>query len=284
MRPVDLALASAGRSYATLHRRRRWLPAAAVAGLVLLSLIPVLIVGSTKQPTDISLADLQANRLPAATSWFRVEGELREAEGGIGADHAYTLHDSGDDQRAATIYSSAPLPTGHVELTGHQSGSPVRGTFIAMQADVPTEPARHDPWLLFAIPALLAVPIVAGWALGYPVMRRDRPARTEAAALAPGERFTARWGGWVGNERVDLADVVPCSIEVDCDADVCRMTITDANGVRTVPHRRASPKKRMRLCWTNRCEPGLELHASAADLVLVFDDAATRDRFAVSIG
>src|SRR6185295_20200988 len=102
------------------------------------------------------------------------------------------------DERAVTIYSEAPLTTGHVSLTGHQSGAPLRGTFMAMQADVPTEPARHDPWLLFAIPALLTIPIVAGWALGYPVMRRERPQAIEAVWLPTVDRLPARWGGWVG--------------------------------------------------------------------------------------
>jgi hypothetical protein len=282
MTPIDLALAGAGRAYATLNRRARWAPAAVVAGLVLLSLLPVLIVGSTRQPNEISLADLEAQRIPAGATWFRVEGDLREATGA--GPFFYTLHDLGDDARAVTVVADAALPTGHVELTGHQSGSPLRGTFLSIQADVTTEPARHDPWLLFAIPALLGIPIVVGGLRGYPVVRRDRGSSAVVAPVGQGERLSARWGGWIGNERHDLDAMAPCPLQVSCDADVCRMTITDADGVRTVPHRRKSPTRRIRLCRTSGLQHGLDLHAPVADLTLAFDEAVDRDRFAASIG
>jgi hypothetical protein len=282
MTPIDLALAGAGKTYAELHRRARWAPAAVVAALVLLSLLPVLIVGSTKQPNQISLADLAAQRIPAGATWFRLDGDLRKASGA--GPFVYTLHDLGDDALAVTVVADAALPTGHVQVTGHQSGAPLQGTFLSIQADVPTEPARHDPWLLFSIPALLAIPIVVGGLRGYPVVRRDGESSAVVAPLGPGERLSGYWGGWIGNERHEIDAMSACSIEVTCDPDVCRMTITDADGVRTVPHRRESPKRRIRFCRTSGLQHGLDLHAPVADLLLAFDEAADRDRFAASIG
>jgi hypothetical protein len=282
MTPLDLALAGAGRSYATLHRRARWLPAAVVAGLFVLSLVPLLIVGSTKQPNDVSLKDLETQNLPAGASWFRLQGDLREEPSA--SPYTYTLHDLTDDSRAVTVVSASPLQTGHVEITGRQDGPSLRGTFLSIQADVPTEPVRHDPWLLFAIPAVIAIVIVIGRLRGYPVKRRDGGSATVVDQLHPGERLPATWGGWISNEAHDLDAMSPCQVEVACDADTCAMTITDVDGVRTVPHRRASPKRRIRLCWTSGVRPGLELHAPAADLVLAFDSVAERDRFARSIG
>lgn len=282
MTPLDLALAGAGRSYATLHRRARWLPAVVVVALLVVSLIPVLIVGSTKQPNDVSLKDLESENLPAGASWFRLQGDLREEPSA--SPFTYTLHDLSDDTRAVTVVSDAPLATGHVEITGRQDGPSLHGTFLSIQADVPTEPVRHDPWLLFAIPAVLAIVIIAGWVRGYPVKRRDSGSTAAVDQLHPGERITATWGGWISSEAHRLDAMVPCEVEVSCDSDVCTMTITDTDGVRTVPHRRASPKRRIRLCWTSGVRHGLDLHAPAADLVLAFDSEVDRDRFARSIG
>ena len=282
MTPIDLALAGAGRSYAALHRRARWLPTVAIGGLVLLSLIPVVIVGSTKQPNDVSLRQLEIQDLPAGATWFRLEGDLREVPGA--SPYTYTLHDLGDDDRAVTVVADTPLATGHVQLTGRQDGPSLQGTFLSIQADVPTEPVRHDPWLLFAIPAILAAYIVFGGVRGYPVLRRDGGSTTVVDQLHPGERLSAHWGGWVGSQSHGLDAMAPCSLEVSCDADVCSMIIVDADGERTVPHRRASPKRRIRLCRTSGVQHGLDLHAPAADLVLAFESAADRDRFARSIG
>ncbi len=282
MTPLDLALAGAGRSYATLHRGARWLPAVVVAGLLALSLVPVLIVGSTPQPNDVSLNDLELENLPAGASWFRLQGDLRAVPSA--SPYTYTLHDLTDDALAVTVVSPTPLPTGHVEITGRQGGVSLGGTFLSIQADVPTEPVRHDPWLLFAIPAVIAIFIVIGRVRGYPVTRRDGRSGATVDQLHPGERLSATWGGWISNEAHGLDAMSPCQVEVACDPDVCTMTITDADGVRTVPHRRASPKRRIRLCWTSGVRPGLDLHAPAADLVLAFDSEADRDRFARSIG
>src|SRR6478736_6646140 len=120
MRLLDLPLAGAGRSYAALHRRARWLPAVVVVALIVLLLIPVLIVGSTKQPNDVSLKDLETQNLPAGASWFRLQGDLREDPSA--SPYTYTLHDLTDDSLAVTVMSASPLPTGDVEITGRQGG------------------------------------------------------------------------------------------------------------------------------------------------------------------
>lgn len=282
MTPIDLGLAIAGRSYAVLHRRWRWAPVLVVAGLLVISIIPVLIVGSTKQPNPVSIQDFQNQNLPAGATWFRLEGDLREAPGA--APYTYTLHDLSDDSRAITVVATGPLQTGHVQITGRPDGPWLPGTFLSIQADIPTEPARHDPWILFAIPALLTIPILVGWIRGYPVRRREDPSSAAVDQLRSGERLAARWAGWIGNERHDFDAMSPCTLAVACDADVCQVTVADAHGEHTVTHQRASPNRRIRLCRTSGVEHALEVHAPAADLFLVFDDVKSRDRFARSIG
>jgi hypothetical protein len=171
MTPIDLGLAIAGRSYAVLHRRARWAPAVVAVGFVVMSIIPVIIVGSTKQPNPVSIEDFQNQNLPAGADWFRLEGDLREAPGA--PPFTYTLHDLTDDSVAVTVVATAALPTGHVQVTGRPDGPWLPGTFLSIQADVPIEPARHDPWILYAIPALLAIPILVGGIRRYPVLRRE---------------------------------------------------------------------------------------------------------------
>jgi hypothetical protein len=253
-----------------------------VVALLLLSLVPVLIVGSTKQPNDVSLKDLESENLPAGASWFRLQGDLREEP--RASPYTYTLHDLSDDSRVVTVVSDAPLATGHVEITGRQGGPSLQGTFLSIQADVPAEPVRHDPWLLFAIPAVLAIVIIVGWVRGYPVKRRDSGSTGAVDQLHPDERMTATWGGWISSEAHPLDAMAPCGIEGSCYSDSCESTSNDDDAGRTGKHRRADPKRRIRLCWTSGVRHGLDLHAPAADLILAFDSEVDRDRFARSIG
>jgi hypothetical protein len=281
---LDRAIAGAGRFHASLHRRARWAPAALVTGLIVLSLIPPLIVGSTRQPVLVSFADLQAKRIPYSTTWLRLAGDLRDAPGQ--PPYTYTLHDPGDDALAVTVVSASPLATGPTQVTGVVSGAPIADTFASIKADVPTEPARHDPWLLFSIPALLAIPILVGAWAGYPVVRGEPRHRRgdRPAPFGSDEPIAARWSGWVGNERVDLDEMRPCSLAIEGDPDVSHIRVTDSEAVRSVAIRRDSQKRRVRLCWTDGCDPAVELHGQGADLVLVFGDAASRDRFVATIG
>lgn len=283
MRVFDRPLAIAGRLAAAIGRRARWAQWAVVLGLVTLSLIPVMIVGSTPQPADISFEDLQAKRIPAMTTWFRLEGDLRAVPDP--SQYLYTLHDLRNDALAVTVVSDARLATGHTQVTGRISGMlSVTGTFATIRADVPTEPARHDPWLPFSLPTLLAVLVLVGMRVGYPVVRRDPPARSRPVPLGPSEPLPARWSGWIGNDSVPLERMRPCTIAVAEDIDVCQLTITDAGSTRMVSARRASPKQTMRICWTDRCRPALQIHAPSADLVIALDDSSDRDRLAAALG
>ena len=125
---------------------------------------------------------------------------------------------------------------------------------------------------------------MVGWIRGYPVRRREDPSTTAVDQLHPGERLAARWAGWIGNERHDFDAMSACTLALDCEPEVCKVTVVDAHGEHTVTHQRASPLRRIRLCRTAGVEHALELHAPAADLFLVFDDVKSRDRFARSIG
>ena len=290
MRLFDVALAGAGRVAASISARGLWVTRAVMAGLLAGSLIPVVIVFAlTRQPTEVTFADLKAGLLPPMTSWLRLEGELRPVPDDVqpasgDAAYVYTLNDPTNDRLAVSVESDAPLETGHVQVTGQVSGAgSVPGTVSTIHADVPTEPTRHDPWLLFALPAILAIPIVVGLRTGYPVVRGDPPAPYRIAPFRPDESVAARWSGRIGSESAPRDAMRPCTITVTTDVDVCQVKVADAASARTVATRRASPKRRLRICWTDGCKPALEIHAPAADLLLTLNDVRDRERLATTL-
>jgi hypothetical protein len=286
---LDRPIAASGRLAAALRARGRWVPRAAIAGLLAVFLIPIVIVAATPQPTVIAFEDLKAGLLPPMTSWLRLEGELRPVPDDlrpstIDVPYLYTLTDSANDRLSVSIEANAPLEVGHGQVTGRISGAgSVPGTVSTITVDVPTEPERHDPWLLLAVPAILAALIVVGQRSGYPVVRRDRPPRSPAPPLRPDDSLVAKWSGRIGSDVADRAAMRPCTVAVTTDVDVCQLFVHEAGTARTVATRRASPKSRLRICWTDGCKPALEIHASMADILLMFENVADRDRLAASL-
>ena len=290
MRLFDLALAVAGRVAASISARGPWVTRAVIAGLLAGTLIPVMILFAfTRVPTEVTFADLKAGFLPPMTSWLRLEGELRPVPDDVqpasgDVPYVYTLSDPTNDRLAVSVESDAPLETGHTQVTGEVSGAgSVPGTVATITADVPAEPIRHDPWLLFALPAMLAIPVVVGLRTGYPVVRGDPPSPYRAGPLRLDESLAARWSGRIGSDSAPREAMRPCTITVTADVDVCQVSVADASTARTVATRRASPKRRLRVCWTDGCKPSLEIHAPAADLLLTFDKVIDRERFAATL-
>ena len=208
-----------------------------------------MIVCTTRQPTEVTFDDLKAGLLPPMTSWLRLEGELRPvpddvepASGDVA--YVYTLSDPTNDRLAVSVESDAPLETGHVQVTGQVSGAgSVPGTVSTITADVPTEPTRHDPWLLFALPAILAIPMRGRPAnrLSGRAWRRHR-LHTAWARSRPDESLAARWSGRIGSESAPRDAMRPCTLTVTTDVDVCQVIVADAATARTVATRRASPR------------------------------------------
>jgi hypothetical protein len=287
MTPIDLGLAVAGRSYVAVSRGGRSSRGMRllVIGLFAVTSIWVLVISLTSTPMETSLADLRAGLYPSRTSWLRLEGELEPAEVTTEGYTAYVLRDTSDPSLAVTVLASSPMPTGHADVTGQPLGG-VRapGTFEAFYADATTEQPRHDPWLLIALPALLGLLLVLGERIGYPVMRREsRNGALAAAPLRPGEEVGARWNGQIGSEAPPAGEARACSVAVDDQGEVALVRIRDEGGTRHVPVRRATPKVVGRVCRTNGCRPGIEVHGTGSDIVVEFDSAADRDRLAASV-
>jgi hypothetical protein len=285
--PVDLGLAAAGRSYAAVSRDGRASRQARliIIGLFAVTLIWVLIIGLTPTPMDISFADLRDGHYQSRESWLRLEGELEPSDVTTQGYIAYVLRDTADPTQAVTILAPSPLPTGHTDVTGQPLGG-VRapGTFEALYADVPAEPARQDPWPLVALPAFAGLVLGLGERVGYPVMRAETAKRPPAATpLAAGEAIAAHWNGSIGGEEVPKAEARACTVRVMGDGEVALLSVTDEAATRDVPVRRLTPKVSGRACRIRGCRPGLEVHAAGSDIVFEFETVEDRDRLAASL-
>jgi hypothetical protein len=285
MTPLDLALAVAGHLAATIERRAggsRRATWGVVIGLVAMSAIPTLAIGSSQRPTDLTFDDVRFARIPAMTSWVRLEGELR-SPADASAD-LYELHDTRDDTLYVTVTAPAPLPVGHAVVTGRLSQAAVTvGSIGSIRADVPAEPRRDEPFQLILLPAALGIFVAVGIRVGYPVVRRERPSGSRSIPLAAGERMSARWSGWIGSTVVTRDAPTACTVEVSAEPDLNWISLTDVHAGRTVRMRRSASAVYVRSCRVGGCEPGLEIHARSDDLILTFDDRAARDRLAATL-
>src|SRR6476619_3647127 len=116
---IDRVLAILGWLAASSERvahGRRWAAWAVVAALVTLSAIPTIAIASSPRPTDLSFDDLRYQRIPAMTTWVRMEGELRPTASGGG--NRYQLVDPLDDRSCVDIDTTEDLPPGHAVVTG----------------------------------------------------------------------------------------------------------------------------------------------------------------------
>jgi hypothetical protein len=288
MTPVDGVLVAAGRAYSALSGAGRSTTRArlTMVALVLLSVLTLVGISLITTPSETTFDDLQAGRY-RGLGWLRLSGDLRDAGRDDSGRYVYTLHDPTDESIAVTVYAPTPLPTGFTDVTGQaRTDEALPGTFDTFHADAITEPARHDPWLLIALPALIALFLAAGARVGYPVVRRqDRSAtgRTGQGALAPGDTLAARWSGRLGGEERGLDDARDCTVAVAGEADVASVTVVHEQGSRTLVVRRSSPKALGRICRVRGCTPHLEIHAPSADVILEFASAADRDRLAAAL-
>src|SRR5690349_5332452 len=107
---IDRVLAVFGWAAAAVERAfggRRSAAWFVVAALLVVSAIPTIVIGSSPRPTDLSFDDLRYQRIPAMTTWVRLEGELRASAGGGG--NAFVLVDPADDRSYVDVDTTENL-------------------------------------------------------------------------------------------------------------------------------------------------------------------------------
>jgi hypothetical protein len=251
-------------------------------GLFLVSAIPIGLVATSHRPTDLSFEDMRLERIPAMTSWGRLEGELRRTTSAFGG--LYELHDTKNPALYVIVITDADLPDGHAMVTGRVSPRfTATGNAGSIEADVPAVPRVDEPIWLYLTPAVLALVALLGNHLGYPVIRGDRRSEFFRSQVADGEAVPVRWSGRILAEVVDRARARPGTVAVAQAPDATDMddlTLVDdgTRAARTTRLRQHAAVREVRLCRVSGAEPGLELHPAASDIVLTFADGAARDR------
>ena len=285
MRPLDFALATAGRSAAAIDRLaggRRRVTWYVVTILFLMSLIPVLFIGSSPRPTDLTFEDVSLERIPAMTTWVRLEGDLRPPDGGVG--DLYKLYDLTDPNLYLYISNASSLPLGHEIVTGRISATGGEtGLIGTLAADVPAVPKANEPFAVILFPAVVAAFLAIGINVGYPIRRHEGWPKEAPRPLVPGAAVAARWSGRIGSETVAPEAPTAALVSVAGESDRFDVTIAGPGEPRVIRTRRPASATRVRVCLTSGCEPGLEIHAPTADLLLMFDDRGVRDRLAATL-
>jgi hypothetical protein len=256
-----------------------------IGGLLVLTAIPIVLVGTTPRPTDLSFEDMSLERIPANTSWGRLVGDFRIVESPAGT--RYELHDPNHDDWYVIVITDDPPPIGPAMITGQVSPRrATSGNVGTIAADDPALQPVDEPIWLYLTPAVLAIVLAIGLRLGYPVAQRD-PADTGLAdRLAPGAAVQGDWSGRIGGVMVARDRPRPSSLAVQPVPDLpdlADIAIIDAEGPQTLRVRRAAPLRVVRLVRLLGSQPGLEIHAATADVVLSFADRAERARFVASI-
>ncbi len=285
MRPLDLVLAAAGRSAAAIDRLaggRRRVTWYVVTILFLMSLIPVLFIGSSQRPTDLTFEDVKLERIPAMTTWVRLEGDLRPPDGGVG--DLFKLYDLKDPSLYLYISNASSLPLGHEIVTGRISPRRAEtGNVGTLIADVPAVPKANEPFAVILFPAAVGAFVWLGINVGYPIRRHEGPSKRAPRPLEAGAAVSARWSGRIGSELAAPEAPIPALVSVTGEPDRFDVTIAGPGEPHVIRTRRPAPATRVRVCRTSGCEPGLEIHAPTADLLLIFDDREARDHLAATL-
>lgn len=293
MTVLDYPLAAAGfLGHAVLRavrgsRRGTWV---VLVGLLILTAIPIGLVITTPRPTNLSFEDMSLERIPAQTSWGRLKGDFRTVESAAGTQ--FELHDPDKDDWYVIVFTDKPPPDGRAMITGqispHRATTGNVGTIVA---DDPPVPPVDEPIWLYLTPAVLAIVMAVGLRIGYPVIRRDsteqRGVGAPAQAPATSEPIRGDWSGRIEGVVVAHDRPLACSIAVAPVPDLpdlADIEISEPDRTQTVRIRRATPLRSVRLVRLGGSHPGLEIHASTADLVLSFDDRRDRDRFLAARG
>src|SRR3954454_6828512 len=282
---VDRVLAGIGWVAATARRlvggssrRVTWVAIA----LFTLTAIPIGLVSTSHRPTDLSFEDMRLERIPAMTSWGRLEGELHKTSSAFGG--LYELHDTKNPDLYVIVITDADLPDGHAMVTGQVSPRfTATGNAGSIDPDVPAVPRVDEPIWLYLTPALLGLLLLLGQRLGYPVVRGDRRSEFFRAQVADGEAVAVEWSGRIGKEVVDRGEARRATVAVAQAPDATEMddlTIADEgrDAARTTRLRQHAAIREVRLCHLGRSERGVELHPAPSDIVLAFPDRAARDR------
>jgi hypothetical protein len=205
---------------------RRAAPYVLAGLLIVAAAAPLVIPMLDAQPQNVTVQDIIDRAVTEPNGWVRLRGEVVPLETSpTGEPGSYgLLVDASDTLQAIVLRADdRPEPAESTIVTGHVE------TAIALVEEVPFEATvfgtpptvvidrivAADPvakaerttwWPLSILPLLLAVLLVVGAWVGYPIFRPTLEVDVLSTPLGPGERLPAAWGGTLGPNERDLGD------------------------------------------------------------------------------
>jgi hypothetical protein len=203
-------------------------PVGAVAVLlVVLAALPIVVPQLDAQPEDVVVQQIFDGTVTHPDGWVRLVGRVTPLAEPPTLDPGEfgLLIDAANPLRAIVLVADEPLePRDLATLTGHLAPAsvlveeelPIEATVAGtppqvvadryVVLDAVPKPPRAVLWPLSIVPVLLAIGLVIGMRVGYPLFRPSAEVDVLASPLGVGERVPAAFGGRIGDTRYPLAD------------------------------------------------------------------------------
>jgi hypothetical protein len=286
---------------------RPWAPIVVAGLLLLLAVAPIVAPLFQAQPEDVTVEQILDGAVTEPSGWVRLQGRVVPlTESPVDEPGRYGLFvDAADTLQAIVVRSGQQIARApSTSISGHLAGA-----IVAVEEDLPLEatvfgappaiapnllvqlddaamPARVVLWPLSILPVVLAVILVIGAVVGYPVFRRTSEVDVVSSPLAPGERVPAAFAGRLGPEVRELADPGALLIVVRPGPNGNVLTaqpLSDDERPAPPPVRIGGGWARGRIGWVytvSEAVPALRLRSDLIDATLLFAKTGERDRVA----
>jgi hypothetical protein len=286
---------------------RPWAPIVVAGLLLLLAVAPIVAPQFQAQPEDVTVEQILDGAVTEPSGWVRLQGRVVPlTESPVDEPGRYGLFvDAADTLQAIVVRSGQQVARApSTSISGHLAGA-----IVAVEEDLPLEatvfgappaivpnllvqlddaamPARVVLWPLSILPVVLAVILVIGAVVGYPVFRRTSEVDVVSSPLAPGERVPAAFAGRLGPEVRELADPGALLIVVRPGPNGNVLTaqpLSDDERPAPPPVRIGGGWARGRIGWVytvSEAVPALRLRSDLIDATLLFAKTGERDRVA----
>jgi hypothetical protein len=302
-----LAMKVGGPFTGPLSALRPWAPFVVAGLLLVLAAAPIVAPLFQAQPQDVTIQQILEGGVSEPSRWVRMQGRVVPlTESPADEPGSYGLFvDAADTLQAIVVRSGEQIARApSTAITGHLAGA-----IVAVEEDLPLEatvfgapptivpnlvvqlddaalPERVVLWPLSILPLLLAVVLVVGAAVGYPVFRPTSEVDVVSSPLAPGERVPAAFAGRLGPMVRELADPGAALIVVRPGPSGNVLTaqpLSDDERPAPPPVPIGGGWSRGRIGWVytvSEAVPALRLRAESIDATLLFAKTGERDRVA----
>lgn len=278
--------------------------------LLVLAALPIVIPQLDPQPQDVTVQEVFDSAVTEPTGWVRLQGRvvpLSDSPTGERGRFAL-LVDEVDTLRAIVLHTDDPAEAAaSTSVTGH-----LEAAAVAVEEDLPIEatvagtPPQVVPgqvvlldaaplaerivlWPLSVLPVLLALFLLIGARVGYPIFRPTSEIDVLSGPLGPGERLPAAYGGRVGPNVRHLADPGGALLVVRRGPKGNLLTaqpLADDGGVAPQPVTIGGSWTTGRIGYVytaSETVPALVIRSELVDATFLFARTAERDRVAALI-